>query len=160
MTGDAGRASRTADEKLALADRLLEEAVYRARETQAIGVALSGHALNDPTGPGTCGLGEAAEFRDGLSETGRKLVAELWPELGGDTAVRIKQLLSDWVRRQDAFDRKRNHFLRDFRARNGADRQAYTPELLRAFEGGLDAINTEIIEERRRVALLLLAPGI
>ena len=65
--------------------------------------------------------------------------------------------MASWVKRQDALDRKRNHFMKDFRQTHGFDRTTYTSEQLASFETGLDAVNAEVAEARRQAAVALLA---
>jgi hypothetical protein len=65
--------------------------------------------------------------------------------------------MSAWVERQDAIDRKRNHFLKAFRSRHGFDRARYAPEVLGEWEAGLAGINAEEDLERRAMAERLLA---
>src|SRR6185295_19625574 len=91
-------------------------------------------------GPGGCGLGEKPAVPDGLSERGRDVIAA-------------------WIRAQDALDRKRNHFLKEFRARNGFDRRSYAPETLAEYEAGLQAVNREEDEGLCRAAEALIASG-
>jgi hypothetical protein len=72
--------------------------------------------------------------------------------LAGPSLERARQTLAAWVERQDAFDRKRNHFLRDFRNRHGFDRSTYAPEVLAAFDAGLERINAEASAAQRVAA--------
>lgn len=132
-------------ERLALGEAFLQEAVYRSRARQAAGTSVLGVDLNAPAGPGTCGLGEKAAVELDLSERGEELFGQLWTDAPDpDALARIRDVVAAWVRRSDALDRKRNHFLRDFRQANGFDRTAYTPEQLATFEAGLEAVNAEV----------------
>jgi len=134
-----------------LAERFLQEAVFRSRERQAVGAELRRGAS---TGAGNCGLGEKAAIELDLSPRGRELAAQLWPAgLGAGALEQLKSAVADWVVEQDALDRKRNHFLRDFRGQHGADRTKYSDETLRAFEAGLEKIKAQETERRRAVAL-------
>ena len=133
-----------------LAERFLQEAVFRSRERQAVGAELRRGAS---PGAGNCGLGEKAAIELDLSARGRELAAQLWPAgLEGARLDALKVLVSNWIVEQDALDRKRNHFLRDFRGQHGADRTKYADETLRAFEAGLAKVNAEETERRRAVA--------
>jgi hypothetical protein len=73
--------------------------------------------------------------------------------------LRIQAVLADWVRRQDALDRKRNHFLKDFRHAHGFDRTRYTAEQRAEFESGIEHINAEENERRELAAQELLSAG-
>jgi hypothetical protein len=68
----------------------------------------------------------------------------------------VRDVMTAWIERQDALDRKRNHFLKDFRGRHGFDRRLYGPEVLAEFEAGLARINVEEDSERRAAAERLL----
>ncbi|HTF89750.1 MAG TPA: hypothetical protein VK843_15150 [Planctomycetota bacterium] len=138
---------RLDEERISLARDLLREAVFQSRAKQAAGTSL---ARSDPNSKaGNCGLGAHAAIESRLSDKGRELAANLWPaELAPESAARVETLISAWVERQDALDRKRNHFLRDFRTANGFDRAKYTAEQLAAFESGLERVNAE--EDRLR----------
>jgi len=138
-------------ELLALAELFLQEAVYRSRATQAAGTALAGLADG---APGRCGLGEGAAVVLELTPRGRELAAELYPNV---VPSHVAALLREWVERQDALDRDRNHFLKAFRHRHGFDRNAYSPELRAQFEQGLERVNAAAAAERRAVAERLLA---
>lgn len=135
------RGERTAsDERLALAEELLREAVFAARGAQSAGLALRGAG-------GNCGLGDRAGPLADLSPRARELCALLWPA-GVRDAAALRAVLQEWIDRQDALDRKRNHFLKAFRHEHGFDRTRYTPEQSRAFEEGLAKVNAE--EDRLR----------
>jgi hypothetical protein len=148
------------NEPVELAQALLQEAVYRSRERQAAGAALSGLELADDVvrDAGNCGLGQRAEVDLDLTARGAELVAALWPAaLDADARERLHAAMTAWVRRQDALDRKRNHFLRDFRGSHGYDRTAYSPEVCAAFEDGLAEVNAEVARGLRAAARELLA---
>jgi hypothetical protein len=139
--------------RLELAESFLAEAVYRSRERQAAGVELRRGAK---MGAGNCGLGEKAAIELDLSARGRELAGELWPAgIEGARLEELKALVAGWIVEQDALDRKRNHYLRDFRGQHGLDRTKYGAELLRGFEAGLARINAEETERRRALALEL-----
>lgn len=145
------------DDRQRLAANLLQEAVYQSRARQANQVAFSHEGLDRPPGAG-CGLGEETAVDLDLTSRGEELLNTLWPgQLAPSRLARIKNVLHDWVERQDALDRKRNHFLRDFRQANGFDRRAYSAEQARAFEEGLENINAEAEERLRQSAEALLA---
>ena len=136
-----------------LAEGFLREAVMRSRSRQATEHAL---ASADPKAA-DCGLGHSAAFESELSERGLELYRALFPaQLSEPKQRALLGLMSEWVRRQDAFDRERNHFLKDFRHRHGFDRRAYSPELERAFEAGLDEINGKANAALRSAAERLL----
>lgn len=140
---------RSDDPSVALAESFLQEAVYRSRGDQAGATLLS-------AGSASCGLGEKPSVSLDLTPRAE----ELFEELFGNAAVDVEALravMTAWVKRQDALDRKRNHFLRDFRAEHGADRRAYSAELLARYEAGLDAVNDEVGEARSAAARKLLA---
>jgi hypothetical protein len=140
----------------ALAAAFLQEAVYRSRERQAVGVSLL-PARPDGSSPGNCGLGREAAIDLDLTLRARELFAALWPEAPGTAELeRLRDETAAWVERQDALDRERNHFLRDFRRVHGADRTAYSPEELDAFDSGLAAINARESAERGAAAARLV----
>jgi hypothetical protein len=64
-------------------------------------------------------------------------------------------VLRGWVEKQDALDRKRNHFLKAFRGQHGFDRTRYTSEQSAEFEAGLARVNDEEDRLRRAAALEL-----
>ena len=61
-----------------------------------------------------------------------------------------------WITLQDSLDRKRNHYLRDFRQEHGFDRQAYVTEELAKYEGRIERINREVDDGLRNAAEELL----
>ena len=123
----------------------LEEAVYRSRAKQAAGASLAPLAAGAPPDAPRCGLGEKAALELDLGPRGAALFGELWPGGLSDAALaRVRAAMGAWIARQDALDRKRNHFLRDFRGAHGYDRAAYGPAEARAFEQGLAAVNAEV----------------
>ena len=132
-------------ERIANAEAFLQEAVYRSREAQA-GAGL--WAAGDPSAA-NCGLGESAA-----------VVLDLTPRAGEDLAF-VRERLKDWIERQDALDRDRNHFLKGFRKKHGFDRSAYSDDLLRTYEAGLEEVNARVTDERRATAEELLSglPG-
>jgi hypothetical protein len=142
------------DDRHQLAASLLQEAVYQSRARQAAGVA-----LEKPGGsPGGCGLGSETAIDLELTPHGEEVFRKLWPrEIAPTELVRIEGLLRDWIEQQDAFDRKRNHYLRDFRNAHGFDRRTYTVEVAQEFDAGLARINAEVEERLRRSASELLA---
>jgi hypothetical protein len=136
--------SEPASDRQRLAEDFLREAVYRSRAAQAAGVALRS------TGGGSgCGLGERAGVVLDLSPRAADLFALLWPQ-GTSSVDALRERMQRWVERQDALDRKRNHFLKAFRQEHGFDRTRYTQDEVRAFEDGLAEINAE--EDQLRVA--------
>ena len=145
---------RLDEERLSLAQELLREAVFGSRAKQAAGSSLS---RSDPNSKaGNCGLGTHAAIESRMSDKGRELATKLWPvALAPQSAARAEALIVDWIERQDALDRKRNHFLRDFRTTNGFDRTQYTAQQLTAFESGLERVNVEEDRLRTEAARLL-----
>lgn len=132
-----------------LAAELLLEAVYASRSRQGAANTLGG---GDPS----CGLGAKPELASDLTERGRELLAALWPGGPGDPDG-LRRAMSAWVRRQDAFDRRRNHYLKDFRGEHGFDRSAYSDEVRAAYEAGLEEINAENRSAQTEAAAALLA---
>ena len=148
------------EDRIRLGQSLLQEAVYQSRARQAASVGLSGGQLDRPsTGTGAgCGLGQETAIDLELTERGEEVFREIWPrQLAPTEVTRIQNGMRDWVERQDALDRKRNHFLRDFRQSHGFDRRTYSDEDAHAFEAGLDRINNEVDERLRQAAVELLA---
>jgi len=136
--------------RLELAESFLQEAVFRSRERQAAGVEL--RRGGNPTA-GNCGLGEKAAIDLDLSARGKELADQLWPAgLEGARLESLKTTVAEWIVEQDALDRKRNHFLRDFRGKHGFDRTKYGAEVVRAFDEGLARVNAEETTRRREVA--------
>ena len=141
--------------RLAAAEAFLQEAVYRSRGAQA-GAALLAPDARLPDG-GQCGLGASTAVVLDLSPRAQELLAQLWPDgVPEEQLPRLKQVMSAWIERQDALDRKRNHFLKDFRGRHGFDRGAYDQEQTAAYRAGLDAVNEDVDARRRAAAEELL----
>lgn len=137
--------------QIALAESFLQEAVYRSRGDQAGATLLA-------AGAASCGLGEKPSVSLDLTPRAE----ELFQELFGDRPVplgSLKDVMAAWVKRQDALDRKRNHFLKDFRATHGANRRAYALDQLDAFEAGLAEVNGEVQRARHEAATELLRAG-
>jgi hypothetical protein len=143
-------------DRIALAEAFLRETVYRSRERQAAVAAIRASAVANPN----CGLGERAVVVLDLSERARELLARIHPGPMEEAAlVAVQDLMSDWTERQDALDRKRNHFLKEFRGQHGFDRGSYSPDARTGFEAGLARINAEENSERRAAAQRLVAIG-
>lgn len=141
-------------QRLALAIEFLREAVFRSRGAQAAGVSLM---QSSAPGAGNCGLGQSASVVLELSPRGAELLAQL--HVGAPNARATEQLhaaMTEWIERQDALDRKRNHFLKDFRQRHGFERARYTTEQSQAFDGGLERINADEDRERAEAAMRVL----
>lgn len=138
-------------DRIALAEAFLRESVYRSRERQSAVAAIRAPAIGNPN----CGLGERAAADLDLSPRARELLQRIHLDDGRLGAVH--EAMTDWTARQDALDRKRNHFLKDFRGRNGFDRSRYPPAVLADFEAGLARINAEEDAERRAIATRLVA---
>ena len=145
----------------ALAEGLLEEAVYASRARQAAGTLIA-QDRSHGAAPG-CGLGLKAEIVLELSPRGAELFERLWHrEPAPEVLEHIRAQLAAWIEAQDRLDRKRNHFLKEFRQRHGFDRAAYSLDQLARFESGLAEINAESTSARRAAAaeLAALAPPI
>lgn len=140
--------------RLELAEAFLREAVYRSRERQAASVALA----PPKPGGGTCGLGEKAAVDLDLSQRGAEIARALWPQgLDGGELERVRAALADWVVRQDALDRQRNHHFKAVRLKHGFERDAYPDGVRQDFEAGLARINAAESDERRAAAQRVLA---
>jgi len=79
----------------------------------------------------------------------RKLFADGLDERGAES---FRAAMSGWIEKQDAFDRKRNHFLKAFRGRHGFDRTVYPPEVVAEYDAGLAGIASDEDAERIRAA--------
>ena len=135
--------------RLALAEELLQEAVYRSRGAQA-GAALF-------SGPAGCGLGAKAAVVLDLTPRAEEVFAALFPNgLAVEQVAALRDVIADWVKRQDGLDRRRNHFLKDFRQAHGFDRRGYDAEQLAQFEAGLARVNGDAEAARRAAAVALL----
>ena len=144
--------------RLGTGELFLQEAVFRSRGVQA-GASLLAPDERLPDGV-KCGLGARAAVVLDLSPKAETLFAELWPDGLSDEAVTaVREVMAEWVSRQDAFDRKRNHFLKDFRGKHGFDRAAYDEDQARSYREGVDTINAEVDARRREHAERLLALG-
>jgi hypothetical protein len=140
-------------DRSALARRLLQQVVYRSRGAQAAGSALGASG----GGPAGCGLGAGPAVVLELDAEGRELFESIFPGgLAGADLQRVQRELESWVRRQDALDRQRNHFLKDFRHRHGFDRRAYPPEILARYEAGLEELAAELEGELRAAGSRLI----
>ena len=141
-------------ERLRMAQNFLQEAVYQSRARQASAVEITAGSADSTAG---CGLGSEAAIDLELSPNGEELFHKLWPRTLAPTELaRIETIRTDWVERQDALDRKRNHFLRDFRKTHGFDRRAYPEDVAGEFEQGLEKINEEVSDGLRKAAEELL----
>ena len=140
-----------------LAEDFLREAVYRSRGKQAVQVGLAGGNLDQPSGPANCGLGEKAALDLNLSSKGEEICQRLWPAgLEPPDLERIQDVMRGWIPHQDSLDRKRNHFLRDFRQAHGFDQEAYTPQELANYDEGLERVNREVDDGLHKAAEELL----
>ena len=144
MSGEAGPGG----ERLALARSFLQEAVYRSRGDQA------GAALFAADGEG-CGLGKGPSVVLDLTPRAEALFRDLGGSEGTPVEP-VRDAMGAWVRRQDALDRKRNHYLKAFRGEHGTDRRAYSEDVTRAFEDGLGAINAQVTAAQDEAARALL----
>jgi hypothetical protein len=141
-------------DRLAWAEAFLVETVYRSRERQSAVAAIRAGASANPN----CGLGERAGAVLDLSLRARELLVRIHPGALVEKAFEaVHEVMTDWTERQDALDRKRNHFLKDFRGRNGFDRTKYSAGTQAEFDAGLARINAEENSERRAAAACLVA---
>lgn len=147
----SGRATGS-EERLALAQAFLREAVFRSRATQAA----SGAFASKPDTDGRCGLGEKAALVRDLTEDGANLFKRLWPEPSDAVVEQIRARMNAWVVEQDALDRKRNHFIKAFRQKHGFDRVRWSGGQSQEFDSGLAKINAGEDDARRKAALDLL----
>jgi len=132
-----------------LARSFLMEAVYRSRNSQGLGSIFAGKT--------NCGLGEGPAANLDLTERAQTLFNELWAEAPAQEQLDvIRATTRGWVERNDALDRDRNHFLRDFRQANGFDRTSYTAEQMAAYESGLDKVNSGADDELSGAARALI----
>jgi hypothetical protein len=144
------------EERLALAQSFLREAVYRSRASQTA----SGVFASKPDSMGQCGLGEKAALVRDLTQEGADLLKRLWPDGMSDAAVeQVRARMNAWVVEQDALDRKRNHFIKAFRQKHGFDRMRWSREQAEEFDFGLAKINAGEDDARRRAASELGALG-
>ncbi len=138
------------ERRVELAESFLREAVYRSRASQAaIG------SLVPPTASttGNCGLGHKASVVLDLDKRGRELFLELWrDDIAPASLDRIRDVMRDWIERQDALDRKRNNFLKDFRGKHGFDRTKYDAQRVSEYYAGLARVNDEENRARRSAA--------
>ena len=135
----------SSEQRIELAEAFLQEAVFASRAKQAAGASLM-------QGAG-CGLGTRAEVVLDLSPRAAQLAKQLWPrELAADELEIIRRTTADWIERQDALDRKRNHFLKAFRTQHGFDRNAYSAEQTAAYDHGLEQVNADSAQARRSAA--------
>lgn len=142
--------------RVELAEEFLRQAVYRSRSAQAFTTTIEKGRATQQQG-GNCGLGQRAAVVLDLDERGRELFERLWTDSAD--LEHVHAVMKRWIERQDALDRKRNHFLKDFRREHGADRTRYTPDETAAFEAGLARVNDEENRLRRVAADELLAPA-
>lgn len=142
--------------RLELARAFVQEAVYRSRERQAASTVLPS---TEASADGRCGLGEKAAVELDLSARGAELFESLWPNgLEAQELRMTQEVMTTWIQRQDGLDRKRNHFMRDFRDAHGYDRTAYSAEERQAYEDGLAAVNAEVEDGLTAAGLQLLGP--
>lgn len=124
----------------ALARQFLQESVFASRE------ASHGFSPRSLDGASGCGLGLRPTIPDDFNGKQARLLEQMLSaaskgEHGPFASIREK--VEEWIKTQDALDRKRNHFLRDFRQQHGFDRASYAADVEAAFKAGLAAINDE-----------------
>lgn len=108
-------------------------------------------------GAAPCGLGGKTVVDLQLSPRAEELFRTLWQrELAPTELERVRSVMGAWIEAQDALDRKRNHFLRDFRQTHGFDRTTYTLAQAQDFENGLGKLNNEINQRLAQAAGELL----
>ncbi len=168
MSGDVSGPGDDRDQ-LDLATAFLNEAVYRSRGGPAPSSPFASPARDlSATGVGGCGLGAKPAVVLDLSPRAEGIYGQLFGAESsdgsvdgsvdrGDRLASIQAVMTRWIRKQDGLDRKRNHFLKDFRAEHGADRRSYSADLLAAYESGLAAVNQESIAGLEAAARELLA---
>ena len=123
----------------------LQEAVYRSRTQQAAIAAVAPDA--------GCGLGARPAVVLSSTPAGGSCSTPSGRRAWNEAALaRVREALRAWVRAQDALDRRRDHFLKAFRQEHGFDRRAYAPDVLAAYESGLEAINAEALAAQRAAA--------
>jgi hypothetical protein len=148
-----GAQSTPAADRLAQATEFLREAVFRSRMGQA-GRSLFAAGAGVK---GQCGLGDEAVVVLDLSPRAQELSQSLWPEgLQPEALGQVDEVMREWVERQDALDRDRNHHLKRVRLAHGMDRNGWSPEVLSAFEAGLEELHRIEDEERAQAATRLL----
>jgi len=109
-------------------------------------------------GAAPCGLGSKTMVDLNLSDRAVELFRSIWQRDVAPTEMeKIQLVMTSWIEAQDALDRKRNHFLRDFRQTHGFDRTHYTLEQAQAFENGLGKLNNEINVRLSQAAAELIA---
>lgn len=109
-------------------------------------------------GAASCGLGDGPELDFQLTDKARALIEQLWPAgLGASQVGALRDAMERWVERQDGLDRKRNHFMKDFRNTHGYDRSTYGDEQRAEWESGLEAIYGDATARREADAQELLA---
>lgn len=144
--------------RIELAEAFLREAVYRSRAKQGLISALSPESGD---APGACGLGQSAAVELGLDEKGATLFAKLFGDTLAPAALEhVRGTMTEWIERQDALDRKRNHFMKAFRHEHGFDRAAYSEAQRGEYEAGLDRINDQVNSELREAAGRLIDAAI
>lgn len=122
----------------ALAHKFLEESVFAAREAQ--------HGGGPTVEAGGCGLGARPVIPASFNKKQADLMEEMIGVSGGDAEIVVAaavQHAEQWIKLQDGLDRKRNHFLKDFRNAHGFDRKQYPPDVEARFKQGIDAVNQE-----------------
>jgi len=140
--------------RIHLAERLLQEELFRARVREA---ALTGPALGDP------GAGASAPepvATPDLTPLGLELLLRLWPGPQPATRLaRLDEITAAWVERAGSIERRRGRFLADFRAAHGFDRREYSPAEGRALDQGLARLDAEHAQRLRSAARQLLEEG-
>lgn len=126
--------------------KFLQESVFAAREAQHSEMT---------AGAGGCGLGARPVIPETFTAKQAAIMEEMMAaaSVAPERLVEVAQQSAErWIKIQDGLDRKRNHFLKDFRQGHGFDRRAYPPEIDAQFQSGIDEINQENRERLDREA--------
>ncbi len=125
----------------------LEESVFASRDLS--------HRVPAESG-GQCGLGGGPALPIGFSPRQEAALQAFAPRLTDAQRQAAAEHAGRWVRLQDGLDRRRNHFLRDFRDKHGYTRSEYSPEVLAEYQAGLDTINHDNDQKLADAAQALL----
>jgi len=151
---------------LDLARKFLQEAVFASRELQhrgqsgigAGGIGAGGIDAGAPADTSGCGLGPKAAVPESFSGKQTELLGQMVQALGvtDPPMDQVEAVTAQWIKVQDGLDRKRNHFLKDFRNLHGFDRKAYAPDVEAEFKAGLEEINRDNNDRLHRQAEALV----
>jgi hypothetical protein len=117
-----------------LAQKFLQEAVFASREQS--------HKV--PVGDAAgCGLGQRPAIPDSFSQKQAELLERMMEVGKAPDFAALQDVAEGWIKLQDGLDRKRNHFLKDFRNQHGFNRREYPPDVDAEFAAGVAAVNEE-----------------